>query len=777
MSGGELYPRRILSPMGYRWIAGLSAALMLFAAPPAVPQTASTVEILDPTTGEIGGRRALAIHPMRYEGRKAVEALSAEGCVARLVSRESYEIFTRPCGAWFLVPPDGYDYWVEREWEISPHTGKLFFADEPFTKRGMLAAMPLAPAGRVCGPVGVGSEARLELRLIHADPPVVDGLLRGAITRRVPVGEFSAGVLMPMGKTLAALWDQAGSRYVMLSRPFDVSGEETIVAPLEEPPAERAHLLAQVVRHRVVSEVAKDTLEVELHRVGAPKKPDLRIGQGDSVYAVWYDLEPGPVEIRARTAGAAMEPLALEIEPGTIARALGTMEQAPPGPSLGVDLDLPAPLWDQETKLLVRRLPEGELVAQRFVAEGEWSLRFDDLPTGVVEVTLETRLGPVSSRVELEEGDEGFVRLVLDPIVLSGQVLIDGQGQRSELTFTSIKRHAVSISSDTEGRYELVTLEPVRSVSIVLAKTEHEPYVEFFPQRIDASAERDFEIPSNRFEVAVFDAVSGAGIEGVRVVGRNRYQLEEGEGEANEMAVMQRSETDPKGIAHLPPLRPGHLEITASSEDYRPMDQPLVVEILPEVRKGRFEVRLEPFGERAEVRVLLPSGQPAVGARFALADTGGKLIFETTSDAEGLVFPPLTGLGLTALARHPMSAFRISSWPPNSEGDITWQLGPRAAPLRVRVVDAAGVPMTHARVGLRLDGVLLTGRPLYWLTGERPMADATGHWSATNLPNGPLAIVAWGSGSHTPGAPTLAAMAEPLVPPWPELVEIMAVTD
>lgn len=773
---------------GWRFLCRRSGVLLLVCLtmaglpPIAVAGDAIHDQLLDPATGEIDGETALAIYPLRYEGRKAKEVLDTAGCSAYLKSRTDFDVFVHPCGEWVQVPPDAYDYWVEKGWQVSPFTRKLVFAGGEFRGQGMVGGMPLGPAGRVVMPKGYRLSPDLELRIIHAETPEVDGLLRGAISRRLPLAEMTDGIQMPAGTTLALVWDRRARRHVMFARPFETVHREVVVPPFEEPDSERSYVVAQIVRHEKALRVEDDDVKLSLVVDGVEKAPSFQFGTAERVYGQWFDLEPGSAELHAESEGAVLDPLAVDLRPGAVSRASGQMIPRPTGPDLQVDVDLPAALADDEIELVLRELPAGETMRTRTLGPGQFTWSFGDLPAAVVEVELQTPLGPVSEVVDLTSGADDYVRLAPELIVTRGEVLLGDETHPAEIRFTTVSREELSVATDVDGFYELVSIEPLRAASVKLEEVEREPFVEIFFDAITQSGRLDFEIPDNLFRVRVVDARSGSPVPEARVVSKNYYERATREvAEAKKKAVSQRVVTDDEGMARLAPLRPGRVEISVSAEGWADPDESVRVEVPDDAGERTVEIALEPVGGTAEIGFRLPDGRPAEGARITVMSRGGAVLSESVTDAEGRAeVPEDPPPGATVLARHPSSAFLIRPLPRPIDGDETWTFEPAVDPLTLRVLDQWGEsPIPHARIGLWVGDAYLSERVLYRLTGTRPLADGTGHWKVRNLPAQPISVVSWRSGSeHGAESAELSSLAIRLdPPPWPGVVEVRAITD
>ncbi len=751
------------------------AGMVFLGALPALPQA----PILDPATGELDGKTALAIYPVRFDGTRAQEVLDPPGCEVRLVPaprEDGDDERAHPCGTWFLEEPGRYLYWIETsDWQISPYSKKVLYSARPFDGRGMPGAARLGPAGRLVLPANVRRDLRFQLRLLHAGPHQVSGILGREMARRSAADRVGEGVLMPAGPTLGALWDKRSDRYVMLSRPFETKHGETREVPLQEPPVDRAHLVVQIVRHRATPLASEAGVDVFVVRDGEKLEPDLEIVLADNLYAVWYDLPPGSAALDAGTEEDALEPIELDLRPGVIERALGWLT---PRPALDVELEMPSLLRDEATRLEVRRMPDGEVVARRQVAPGAWSERIEGLPRAVLEVELQSTAGSTSRTVDLSEGGDGFVHLELDPVILTGQVLLGDEPHPAKLTLTTIRKHSSSIDTDENGRFEVIALDPLRSVSIDCSEPDLAPFVEFFLEPITGTTERDFIIPDRRFTIRVVDAASGQPIAGAMVVVRNSYDADD-EPENNDMAVMQQVECDDEGMARLPPLRAGELEARAFADGYAHMQDPTIMAIVEGVDEGELEIALDPLGESIDLRLRLANGIVAENARVALVDslTNDSILFESTADSAGKVSLPRDRRGVV-LVRHPHGAFLVRSWPPDGHREVTEWVLPAASdrPFIVRVYDVGGKDVVgRAGITLWVDGWRLSGRALAWLTETRGYADDHGFWSAKNLPLQPVVILAYSFHERSTAATgSWDMLATEVDPPWPEVVEARA---
>lgn len=579
-----------------------SPVSMGWSEPPERPPFAPDRESAEP--GSVG------VFPVRHGGN-GPEFLDPAGLEAHLQPREDPDtelVFS--AGQWVQPPSGWYYYWLQGGWRMSPHAS--LFSHVESAGAVMAPVATLVDAGRVRLPaddLGLGSDIVLEL--LHAGSYREQGFQRWEILLRRSAGEIGEGVLLPSGPAVGGLWNRSTRRYVALSRPFTVRGRTTVAVPLEAP-QNVAQLVAVIRRREVAREGEDPETQLALQRAdrkGTPAMPpDFKVTTADKTFSYWYNVPPGRVRLRADSGRTAFESPLIELAAGLIERVDG---QLAPWPALDVELDLPTGLTAEA--LEVRRLPSRELVAEHPLKPKDDAHRFEKVPPALLEVALRTPFGPFSGQVDLSSGRDGTVRLEPDLLTLRGTVYHGDEPRRAQLTFTTTARATREVETDEEGVYEVVSLTPLRMVSIELPGVKAAPYVDFFAPAIEESRELDFHLSDAEIQVKVTDSTTGQGVGKASVKLRNNYVIP-GDPEADdeelredkEKAVFQSVETDATGRAWLPPLRRGSIELTAAAPGYAPMDEPLKVEIPDETVDQTFEVRIEPEGETAALRLRLP---------------------------------------------------------------------------------------------------------------------------------------------------------------------------
>lgn len=683
-------------------------------------------------------------------------------------------------------PPAGlYHVWRQGEWRMTPFSLLVGSSGLQPVEPGVLSSLPTVEAGRVTLPSNLEADPRLDLHLLHAGRYLDQDHPRWEISPRTPSREIGDGVLLPVGKAVGALWDRKSRKYVALSAPFEVRGREAVEVPLQRPQGV-AFLVAQVERHAAAATASDLDVELFLRHGGEERAPDLKVLTAERVYGIWYGLAPGTAGLRVRSKQTFFDSPPLDLRSGGIEQVTGELR---PRPALQVELDLPSPLTHEELTLQVRRLPMGEIVAAQVLKPRVPSHRFEGLPPALLEVDLLTSFGTFTRQVDLGSGADGFLLLEPELVTVRGTVYHGDQGHPAELAFTTVAQATVKTRTDENGAYEIALVNPLRAVAVYLQGVESAPYLDFFAPAITESKELDFHLPDVEFTVRVLNAVTGEGVPGASVSVRNTYQAEDDDFEIGsrekprqeERVVSQIATTDKKGVARLPPLRQGDLEIRAFAKGYSNLPEPVQAQVLDGETDQSFEVRLEPAGETVALRLRLPDGTPAAGAEVLLTGSlfegFNAALFSGRANGEGIVETPRKAGFL--LAKHSAAGFLVRPWQPQ-EGDLDmeWAL-PLAAgrPLTIQVKDSSGKSAgAQAELALRVEGRRLFGPILAWLTGTHAATDSNGYWVGRNLPQGPVEILAWGARVQEEAwAGRLDAQATPVPFPWPDLVEVRAV--
>ncbi|MEM6797666.1 MAG: hypothetical protein AAF725_27105 [Acidobacteriota bacterium] len=301
------------------------------------------------------------------------------------------------------------------------------------------------------------------------------------------------------------------------------------------------------------------------------------------------------------------------------------------------------------------------------------------------------------------------------------------------------------------GRYEAIFLrDGYYPVGITLRDRPNGQAFRYAEQPVSDTPLLDFHLPANEIVVEVVDSAGGRAIENAEVIAANRV-----EGERRSTSVTQHK-TDPEGRAFLSPQQTGFTQITARAEGYQPAE-PLRIEIAGDEERREVRIELEPVGSSTVLTLLLPSGQPAAGAEtIALRSAAnGKPLWRGTADAEGRVaLPDTVTSGAIVAAKHATAAFIVRPWEDQAAdgGEIIWRFEPAAPKLAVKVESAAGDGAPWSPIKLEIDGIVLEGILLRWLTGRAPATDGEGMWRPDHLPARPLRVAAWKRGAAVPPA-------------------------
>ncbi len=691
---------------------------------------------LDPTRGEIGGRIAIAFLPQETDGSTAKEPTRYTVHLAAADDLDRELVF--PAAKWFQPPVGRYRAWLEGEGRISPESVVLNYSGSPFKGRGLVGGMQLVAAGTVRLADEVAVDQARVLRLLHLDSDRRRAHPQREISRRVlPAGQ-RAGALMPAGQIVAGLFDTRRQEYVGLTRPVAVApGKVTAVRP--RAPEQSTYLVALLERPFVIDNFEKDDVRPTLRFPdGTARDPDALVPTADRVYAIWYDLPAGRASLGVASAHVDLQPVDVVLRRRAVERLTVALRKLP---ALAVTLELPEAFPRLGATLDVTTVEGGRVAAQAPVGEGS-TIHFAAVPAELVEITLRASVGVLRTRADLRHGLDGTATITVRPIELSGTVYRGRTPHPARIDFHVGDRSTLfAVETDDEGRYETVLFRSVLMTRVQLRGTSGPPFLEMI-EPVTESGVLDFHLPATSGSVLVVDHETGAPITGAHVGIGNRYKTEKGSKTFSVRAV-----TNDDGIAELPPVHPGKVELGATAVGYI-RSEPVRLTVaeedseLPEVT-----IRLRRQGESERLRLVLADGGGAGGAE--LVATASLAAFEPvwsgTADGDGSLEVPRRLDGSYLLVRHPAAAFDLRSWQATDGAeDVIWTLPPRpSSPLVVRVVGAGGRPVPWAYLTLWLRGARLEGPALGWLTGGPPGTNADGLWRAPNVPTGRLELLAW----------------------------------
>lgn len=725
------------------------------------------------------GRNGKAFFPAKRQGTHDVEILDPRGFDVHMTNADDPgEERVVPAGAVFVPPSGRWRYWLQGEWSMTP-SSLLVVSPRGGGWRGVSpTTLPVAPAGRVTVPDAVGADRNLDLWLLYAGN--VPGWWRQELSRRRPISEAREGILMPAGPVVVALWDRRRERYAALGDELEVVAGRTVSAPLSSSPGEGAVLLYASLA-RGASPEALTGLEPTLSREGRELRPAFTVTTNWGMYRGWRGVEPGPALLSAGNELLYLDSRSIELVGGEV---IGIEEALAARPLLEVTLSLPPLLREKPLTLEVRRLPGREPLARAELPRDAGRFRFQDgLVNAPLEVELATHVGPYRRQVDLTAGGEAFLALEPELIEVHGTVRLDGERHAAAVAFQTVSGQRATAEAEEDGEYRVIALQPLTWVEVRLAGMEQEPWRDFYMPPIDRSKALDFDLPNAEMTVRVIDAVTGEGIGGASVGVRNEHwpsdelaAAADARGRGTVIATSHRA--DERGQVRLPPPRPGKLDVYASAPGYRVPDEPLRLEVADPPPDRTVEVRLEPIDDAVSIRLSLPDGSPAAGARVARVDS---LAFATTyfsdhADAQGIVKVPMEPADGLLLLKHPAAAFGIVEWrAQRNRQDDEWIFPPAAdQPLTVRALDPAGEePVARAEISLWVGDTKLSGRAMAWLLDADGVTDRHGFWRVQGLPRSPLRVLARSRHLREEAqAGRLDSLAAEIPFPWPAQVEV-----
>jgi hypothetical protein len=636
-----------------------------------------------------------------------------------------------PAGAWFAPPDAVYDVWVEGPGVISAPKGVFHYDPDPAISggRGYPMAFRLRPGGTLRLGAGGGPADDLQVRFLHVDCHVVGGNLGTEFARRVTAAGARAGVMMPAGTVVGALYDASGRTCMAQARPVEV---------------ERGG----------IAEI----------RFTAPARRRL--------FAVWYAVPPGGATVEVTSPTVWARPVEVSLGGGRVHLVEVDLLRKP---TLGVSLQVPEELSLAGAKLRVETVPGGAAVRERELEGPSSRVELLGMPPEELQVVLQTERWRFSRAVDLGDGEDREVAVDPEPAWVSGRVVVGEETARATVGFATNRSTAATpvfaeAETDHDGAYRVLLFpEAVAGLTQVdLADDSTPPVWELLKERIVDGLVYDFTLPDGRVTVRVLQSDDGQPVGGARV--RCGWAAEDGSSGARELT------TDERGEAVLPPLPPSRVTLTATAPGFRRARSELAVE---EGEEREAVLTLEREGETVEVAVVTPAGTAAAGARAAVFRSQEEPpIWTGEADGEGSLRVPTRFDGLWLAVASPPFGFVVERWRVPTEGGGMVRL-PNGGDLTVRAIAAGEAPQAFSPLALWVGPERVGSRALAWLTGTPAMTDREGAWRGLALPATELAVmvaaVTSADAANRFSSGQLDYRRTSITSPWPPVVTVEAV--
>lgn len=260
-------------------------AVVLILTSPIPAQERGTVSLPSPSEGNVGGRQGISFWPSRVvDGKRVGEDPS--GCTVYLVAANVDERLSYPCGKWVAPPADRYTIWLEQGDRISDQT-VIASAGAPFAKNGVVFGMPMNDAGFATVARSVRVDGQATVRFLSLEPSA------SGFDKRLPQSDAYSSNRLPLGKTIAGLFDAAGET-LWLSRPFVVEKRETTTVTPRVPNEGGGDIMLVLSKGRASrSDRSSPNTKVTLTSAGKNREPDVYQETGGRIVAIWYAV-PGP---------------------------------------------------------------------------------------------------------------------------------------------------------------------------------------------------------------------------------------------------------------------------------------------------------------------------------------------------------------------------------------------------------------------------------------------------------------------------------------------------
>ena len=670
--------------------------------------------------------------------------VASDDCNLRLISRKQPDkVLSAPCREELMIPAGDYFAWFEQAGKISRSMHHLSL---PGGSTYQVNRIPdeLTAAGRVRIDVPRDA-ARVEIFSAAAAP-------REVSFRRVAFASESQNILtMPAGEAVAVAHD-ANDNLISITEPMKVGPTAIAIPHFRE---KRCDLVVQLLPPTGDEADAFEGLTVGLGLQPQQRLARFLLTDSEGPRAIWYDLGSAAEDIVAKTRRAYSTS---EARCGEAQKPLLVRQRLIRLPSLVVSVTSTSNVaQDISLKLLIRA--GDQLVAERRVKSGE-SIVLNDMPLDLLEISLIPPTGSFSQRVDLRSGADGHASFELTPIVLQGRVTYGGQATRARILF--LGRVKSELTTDEDGMYRVVLWHTGR-YGLKASLVDH-PEVGAFDEniRIDEDRTYDIVIPRNQIRIRTVSSSDGTALADVEVYAVSAS----GEADQRERFFVKVL-SEPSGLAKLPPIRPGQLEIHARKTGYR--DATLSTTITKETAEQDITIRLVSDAEPT-LTLMLPSGAVADHCDIIVAsESTGQILSSTVSDEAGRAAISHFGDELV-IVRHPLAATDVMR-ARDVRALSEWRLRSPGPSLHVHIVDAGNEPVASATLTLFLRGFTLTGAALAAASHFASRSAVTGDWMFFHPPPDAIALLA----RKTVSIPTVRGLATAIDFPWPGDVTIRVV--
>lgn len=704
---------------------------------------ALTLAAASPASDTVG---SLSVAPAHMENGP----LPAD-CRVQLLRDGSDEPAAYPCATHFRPPHGRYAVWIEARDLISR---EIVNVEHGAASGRQEILTSLIPAARVKIPAeGLDPQLRVVLLQLTQDEKPFRRELPVRVAAKDPVA-------VAAGRLLAVVFDSR-REVLQISRPIVAPPRATVTADFD--PGAKADLIALLDTPATPAE--------EPALLADERPANVLVKDGEELLAVWYGLEPGNARVTVRSERLFMEPRDTQLRAGSLSGVRAELRNRP-ALTIRVEASNEDAAGLAKARAMLRvRVESDERVLKETSLEDAMAHRFEFLPPEILEAAIEIGSWNIRKRIDLTSAMDTEVTFEVESLSVAGVVTYGGERAPARLQFRR-DDEAIDVETDDDGRYQVRLWQPGRFIAEVWLRDRpgapsHQDFV-----RIDESTTtRDFRIPRTHYRVSVVDADTGTPIARAMVTSFNTWiDPKEGRRRAGRPVF-----ADAKGVAELPPMRPGEIEVHAAAPGYSGGEPQRFVVPEGDTAEDRPALlfRLKSMGKGQRARVLLPNGAPASGARL-LACTDAppaRVLWQGLASAGGEVEIPEIVDGAVLLVRHPAAGSLVRRWSRSQAEPLA--LPAAAAPVVAKVLRADEKPARFVEITAWINGVALGSTALSFLTDQPPSTDRDGVWTARNLPAAPIRLLATARAPQDPRA--VEALAKSVEHPWPASVVLRVI--
>lgn len=554
----------------------------------------------------------------------------------------------------------------------------------------------------------------------QSDDEQIEWLAAGGAFRRL--SRPREKVRLPEGEAIAIA--RRRGEIVAVSRLMNIRRESTVEAQWVQPGGDASQIVALLAWPASERDDADHPTSLTLVSDAEHRAPDVAFNTKELLLAIWYAATPGSQTLDVQSSVVHLPDNQLQLRRGRLNVLEADLRSLP---SLVVSAGNATDGEWPELVANIRDAATGAALRETSVRLGE-QVVVDHLPPRQLQIVLSVGDAWRFARAaDLRLVEEATVDFALAPFHVTGELLERESPVAGKVSFRSDERW-FAVQADERGQFEFDAWSAGRYIYEARAAAQDQR-TPAYSSTIVLSASLPkitIRLPAERLRVRVTDADTDAPLKDAAVVLRTTW-IDPAEGQRR---FASRFSVDANGEVTLPPMHVGDAELMVLAPGYISNEQKLAIASGTD-RLLRVALRRE---ETSTVRIVLPSGAPAIGAEAVAFAQGVMTTWRGVTDDAGRLQLPNRFRDAFLVIRHRDAASSVVLFDDVLLARDAVRLRAPAAELHVRA-EGGEAAAPNPSVVIWLDGVRLDApTTAFAVWSPLPFIDHTEVWRARNLP-------------------------------------------